>query len=226
MSTLGPEAQALVDAGRDALRPTAVDRDRVFAAVQARIAGAGAISGGATPSAVVAKGVSWPTLSATVVGLAVVGGVLFQTVRKTDEPRAALPATASVSAPSAPAPVTAPAAPGLAAVNAASAAAAPAPATARRPADRLAEEVAILSHAETELHAGHFSAALRLLDDHRREFPRGRLTQERIAARIQALCALGRVSEAETELGVLSRVSPGSPHEGHSRAACAANPPK
>jgi hypothetical protein len=88
----------------------------------------------------------------------------------------------------------------------------------RRPADRLAEEVAILSRAETELHAGRYAGALRVLEEHQRKFPRGTLSQERTAARIRALCGLGRTSEANA---ALARLSPGSLHEGPAREACA-----
>ena len=41
-----------------------------------------------------------------------------------------------------------------------------------------------MSRAETELHAGRFSAALQLLNAHQKSFPRGLLRQERVAARI------------------------------------------
>jgi outer membrane protein assembly factor BamD (BamD/ComL family) len=86
----------------------------------------------------------------------------------------------------------------------------------------LAQEVELLSRAETELHRGRYANALRLLDDYRREFPNGTLSQERLAARIQALCALGRQKEAEADLARLTRLSPESPQEGRARAACAA----
>jgi hypothetical protein len=55
------------------------------------------------------------------------------------------------------------------------------------PQSSLSEEVALLSHAETDLHAGHFESALRSLDEHERRFPHGALEQERTAARAQAL---------------------------------------
>jgi hypothetical protein len=84
----------------------------------------------------------------------------------------------------------------------------------------LAAEVAILSRAGAELHNGRAAAALKTLDEHQRKFPSGLLAQERASARIQALCALGRVKEAETELGRLSRLSPQSPHEARAREAC------
>jgi hypothetical protein len=87
-------------------------------------------------------------------------------------------------------------------------------------ADRLAQEVAILSRAGTELHSGRAAAALRALDEHQKKFPAGLLTQERTAARIQALCALGRMTEADAELARLARSSPESPHEARARQAC------
>jgi hypothetical protein len=88
--------------------------------------------------------------------------------------------------------------------------------------DSLSEEVAILSRAETELHSGRPEAALKTLSEHERRFPRGILKEERIAARIQALCALGRGSEAN---GLLARLKPGSLHGETSRQACAPTTP-
>jgi hypothetical protein len=78
--------------------------------------------------------------------------------------------------------------------------------------------VEILSRAQTELHAGRYSSALRVLEEHARKFPRGTLAQERRAARIRALCGAGRVAEADAEL---ARLSPGSVHESSAREACA-----
>jgi hypothetical protein len=96
-------------------------------------------------------------------------------------------------------------------------------ATPRRPArDRLAEEVAILSRAAHYLEAGRPSEALRAVDEHRRKFPSGVLTEERYAARVQALCALGRRDEAATELARLSQLTPQSPHLARAGQSCAA----
>jgi hypothetical protein len=88
--------------------------------------------------------------------------------------------------------------------------------------DRLAEEVAILSRAEADLHRGQAALALRGLDEHQRQFPRGSLTLERRAARARALCALGRAEEAKSELKRLSRVAFGSSLEARAREACGA----
>jgi hypothetical protein len=78
--------------------------------------------------------------------------------------------------------------------------------------------VAILSQAERALRAAKYQEALRLLDEHRRKFPNGALAQERSAARAQALCGLGRVSDAQAELARLAKVSPKSPHGARTKA--------
>ena len=84
----------------------------------------------------------------------------------------------------------------------------------------LSEEVALLSRAETDLHAGRFESALRSLDEHERRFPHGALEQDRMAARAQALCALGRTAEAQAPLERLARTAPNSPNEERARQAC------
>jgi hypothetical protein len=86
--------------------------------------------------------------------------------------------------------------------------------------DGLSDEVAILSRAETDLHSGRPENALRALDEHERRFPNGVLTEERTAARIQALCAIGRAAEADAQLARLARISPHSAHEERARQAC------
>jgi hypothetical protein len=86
--------------------------------------------------------------------------------------------------------------------------------------DGLSEEVALLSRAETELHAGRAAKALVALAEHQRRFPRGALAEERTAARIQALCALGRNEEANAQLRQLLHISPNSALEERSRQAC------
>jgi len=96
--------------------------------------------------------------------------------------------------------------------------------THRPPRDRLAQEVAILSRAAGYLEAGRPSDALRAIDEHQRKFPNGVLKEERYAARVQALCALGRRDEAAAELAHLSRLAPDSPQVARARQSCAAAP--
>ncbi|HEY3495665.1 MAG TPA: hypothetical protein VGK73_13300 [Polyangiaceae bacterium] len=231
MSRLGPEARALVAAGRDALQPAAGDRERVLAALRARIDVAAGAGGGAAASAG-ATAASWPVIAGTIAGLAAVGAIAFVSLRSPAEtPRERAATTAAAVTTSAPA-VTARSTPEPSSVLDPVVAKAPEapspnavagarPSAAVRPSDRLAEEVAILSRAQTDLHAGRFASALRVLDEHQRRFPGGALAQERLAARVRALCALGRVPEAESELARLTRLSPHSLHEGRAREACA-----
>lgn len=219
MSELDPESRELFRAGRDALRPSAGDRARIRDALRARIAGIPDASGHAamtTPG----SGLGWLSVSALATAV-VVGGLLF--VPKSETPQVAGSASASNLMRPAALPVPSseiPPAPPVSAAPLPSPSVAPnlrTPAKPSRQTDSLAQEVALLSRAETELHAGRFAAALQLLNAHQRTFPRGILAQERVAARIQALCGLGRVKEANAEL---ARVTPGSLHDGPTREAC------
>ena len=232
MSNLGPEARGLVEAGRAALAPTDADRARNLAALGARLP-PGALDHpepAATPAAASGGGLGWPAVSAIVAGLVASAGIAFFALRAPTKP-------VPVVAPAPPVPAEGPSALAPPAVSTASPATpssdaallppnANAPATpatstprgaSRRSSDRLAEEVAILSRAETELHAGHYAGALGLLAQHARSFPRGTLAQERIGAQVQALCGLGRRTEADA---TLRRLAPGSLQETRARAAC------
>ena len=226
MTRLTPKAEELVQAGREALRPSEADRARVFQALLPRL-GDGLGAEGlerafdctssckrnrregcrgdrrdrrrgrrAVPRA--AHGVA--AGKACHDGAGTLGCVPPAPIEKVPE-----------SAPSA--------------VPRAEAAEERAP-VAPRPADSLAEEVAILSQASAALHGGRPAAALKALDEHRRKFPRGALVQERTSARIQALCALGRMKEAQAELARLARTSPNSPHVARARKACQWAQPK
>jgi hypothetical protein len=84
--------------------------------------------------------------------------------------------------------------------------------------DNLTEEAGILSRAQSALHSGHAESALQVLAEHERRFKYGILAQERTAVRIQALCALGRVNEANT---LLRGLSPKSLTGESARQACA-----
>jgi hypothetical protein len=223
VAELNDEARALVEAGRSALRPEAGDRARVLEALRTRMAHGGAMQHtSASPRTTTAGSFGPAAVAGIALGVALLGGGAFFALRtpkaEPPSPPTSAPPLASSSrelAPQAPAAVPNP--PLLPAATEVDAVGDSAPRTARRPSDRLSEEVAILSRAETELHAGRFASALQVLEEHRRKFPRGTLTQERVAARARALCALGRVTEAQAELG---RLSPGSLHEGPAREAC------
>jgi hypothetical protein len=81
-------------------------------------------------------------------------------------------------------------------------------ASAYRPKDRLAAEVALLSRATRDLRTDRPTEALNALDEYRRKFPKGLLAEEHRAARAQALCALGRFDEANARLAELPAQSP------------------
>ena len=227
MTELGSEAHALLTAGRGAFKPTGADRMRVLQALQVRLGdGVGAADHGGSPATTSAGGGAWGTLPAAVAGLGIVGALVFSL-----PPRAHLSGAQVVPQPVV---AVAPAPPRQPMVESERPPAVVPPlvapderaAPSRRPTDRLAEEVAILSRAETDLHAGRLTTALRVLDEHQRKFPNGALSQERRAARVHVLCAMGRTSEAEAELARLTRLSPTSPHAGRARDACAATPKK
>jgi hypothetical protein len=81
----------------------------------------------------------------------------------------------------------------------------------------LAEEVTLLSRATSALRSGQPNDALKSLNEHQSKFPRGLLSEERRAARAQALCALGRHSEAEREI---AKLAPASPQAARARQLC------
>jgi len=217
MSELGVDAQGLILAGRGSLGPNAADRERIAQALRERL-GDGIEGAAATKAAF--SGLAWKGFALLGTVLAVGGSV----VGLSSSLRSARPSGAVV-APAAPAMSDTPLRVEVPQGASTATQAEPQPleqrsAGVQHRASRLAEEVSILSRAETELHAGRPASALELLEEHRRKFPSGALVQERIAARIHALCALGRTSEAESELARLKRVSPDSPQEGRAREAC------
>ena len=91
------------------------------------------------------------------------------------------------------------------------------PASALHGQDGLAQEVALLTRATSDLRAGRAADALKALDEHQRKFPNGVLSVERRAARAQALCSLKRVSEGRAEL---TRLAPQSPAAARAKQVC------
>jgi hypothetical protein len=224
LSLLSPKARALVEAGRGAQRPTASDRERIQSALKSRL-GADAFRPEpivpAPPAA--AAGVSWSLLAGVLAGVGVAGGLLYLALR--DPSGAEIPARSVPSAITTPHVVEPSSAPAEAPAPAPAPSAGPAPAVAppdtapaaRAKQDRLAQEVALLSTATKSLNAGRAAEALKVLDEHQRKFPSGLLAEERRAARAQALCSSGRVSEARAEL---ARLAPRSPAAARARQVC------
>ena len=226
MSHLSPELKQLVLAGKSAISPTEADSARVLEALRARLGDAAVLG---TEAGQAAAGSSTGFVFGKVAGigiagLAVIGGLWLFAARNqhtvSSEPQAIPSVAAEISAkaaliPSAAAssvPVSPQLDPAASSSNKTERAVA-----SRHARDNLSEEVAILSRAETELHGGKPDAALRLLNEHERRFGNGLLAEERIAARVQALCALGRTAEAEAQL---ARLSPKSLHGEQARQSC------
>jgi len=214
MSTLSPKGRDLVRAGRRAFQPTDADRDRLLGSLRSQL-GDSALPpdvGSAATAAAVGRSI-WPLLSVVVAGIGIVGGALFFAFRSGTEqgnPSAAtvapVVATTHVSDPVAPPSVEQPTS--LVVTPPATDPPAPTAAAAHPPQDRLAAEVALLSRATRDLRAGRPAEALTALDEYRRRFPKGLLSEEQRAARAQALCALGRFDEANEKLAGLSPKSP------------------
>lgn len=234
MTELSPSAQQLVRVGRSAGRPTDADRERIRAAVQALLGAAALVGESAAPPAPPAPSgaarFGWVKASALAVGIGVLAGGLFLALRSPPVTHGApfAPPRVSAAAASEPAPSTPTTVASSAALDGEGAA--PTPVKARaveapalstsRSSEHLAEEVALLSRATADLRAGRAGDALDALDEHRRKFPGGVLAEERRAARAQALCALGRRSEAEVELAHLARTAPQSPQGARARQFC------
>jgi hypothetical protein len=214
MSTLSPKGQALVHAGRRAYQPTDADRARLLDQMRSHLGDAALPADMSTAvSAAVAGGVTWPVVSAIVVGVGILGGAVFYAwprgagqAKLQEMKTVPVVATSQVSEPMAVPASEQPAVsvPPPAAVEPSAAAAS----SASRPKDRLAAEVAILSRATRDLRAGHPAEALKALEEYRRRFPKGLLRDEQRAAKVQALCALGRFDEANAKLAELPPQSP------------------
>ncbi len=239
MSNVSPELQQLFRAAKLASRPTAADRERLFTALEARLGVAATSAGGAvnavgasTARSLVVKtaGITLAALTIVAIGVAVVNSVTPSHPPAVASPlndldyRAApgtnwvgKTATTESQSPSPPDDVRMPVedppktTPTLGASQGTP-----------RTRGSLPEEVAILSRAQTELLSGRAEIALRLIAEHERKFKRGLLIEERTTAKIQALCALGRVSEANALLG---RLSPRSVTGESARQACTSSKP-
>jgi len=87
-------------------------------------------------------------------------------------------------------------------------------------ANALNQELMFLSRAQASLSAGDAARALALLDEHATTYPNGALREERMAARVFALCALGRQEEARAEAQQFVSMAPRSPLATRVRGAC------
>ncbi len=87
--------------------------------------------------------------------------------------------------------------------------------------ETLEEETKALGQALSALRASHPDTALALLDAQDVRYPRGALAEERAAARIEAMCALGRAGEATSLASRFLAQHPRSLQAARVRASCA-----
>ena len=238
MPELKPDMGALMRAGRTAFRPQASDRDRVRQSL-ARTLGESTFLEGSHPPRVtksVAPRLPAPRwvlggVGALTVAAAVVVAHPWKTTAQAVPPVVpSTPAAEPASSPPAVPPVSnaddsarePPRAEGPTTITAGPGARA---AMAHRSSDSLPEEVHLLSRAEQQLNLGQADEALTTLGEHERRFPHGALAEERMAVRVQSLCALGRVAEARADLTRFARAYPRSAHLEHARAFCGVDAP-
>jgi hypothetical protein len=85
----------------------------------------------------------------------------------------------------------------------------------------LSLEARALSGVQRAVREGRSSEALALLDQQDRDFPQGELRQERVAARVVALCAAGKASQARALAASFLAQAPRSPLAARMRTICA-----
>jgi soluble cytochrome b562 len=238
MKKLSPSARRLFELARGQDDPDELSRNRVGRALSAKIA-AGVTAVAASASAPAAAGLGAIALKSVLVASVTGALVTAGWVALRPHPPADVPAT-----PSAPAPVVSqqpaptvelpeettadpqPASTGKEARRAA---------VVRRPAralehvtaststsieDRLHAETEALRTAQRALRDKLPEQALRMLDEQDASFRDGLLFQERAAARILALCQLGRVDDARARATRFEKLWPRSPLLGRIRLAC------
>jgi len=234
MNEMSPEAIQLVNAGRQAFRPTEADRARLMAAVagSATISSAGIASASParrsfgrllrmTPAAAVLA-VALPVAAA---GVAAAGAFWLNESPEVGKPTLPVSQPSAILAPKMaeqPLPVkpqaieppSEPNAPASPKSSGASGSESP------RSGNEIREEVALLSKAQAALSRGRPQEALEAITEHARRFPRGALVEERAATRVRTLCALGRTQEAATELKRVQRLNPSSAYLARAQESC------
>lgn len=235
MSGNGPSLDDLVRAHRDGIRMTegqrAVNRARLMSRLlPASVAAASTAGTAASAMAGSAGATSWIVKAA--LGIVLAGGASATYVFAIHSPRGnvapkqavtarPLTAPAAASSPSMESPDPAPAipssathVPGTRRPRRLSAPAAP-PASAS-----LAVEVKLMHDVDAALKSGRPEQALALLDEHR-EGDGGYMQEERAAARVFAVCQMGRIDSARAAASRFLRERPHSPLAARVRASCA-----
>lgn len=238
----GPSLDDLIRAHRSGVRvpQRAANRARLTSRLLAGSIGAAGIGGTASSAVVSSAGITSSWLAKAALGIVLAGGAgaaylhAGHTAPVADKvaPQPPQTAPAQIVAPPAAAPVSvepasrAPVIPGsgapvqVAVTRRLKRASPPGPATA--PAS-LAVEVQLMHDVDAALKSGHAEWALALLDE-RREGDGGYMREERAAARVFALCQLGRVESARAAASRFLRDRPRSPLATRVKATCSSPP--
>ncbi|MGH1345603.1 MAG: hypothetical protein ACRBN8_28825 [Nannocystales bacterium] len=86
--------------------------------------------------------------------------------------------------------------------------------------DGLRAEMALVETARQRLRAGQPAEALKAVQQHAVRFPRGQMIEDRRVLRVEALCALGKASQANAEVRMFAEAFPRSAHTTRLRALC------
>lgn len=229
---MNPETRAFLDGVRQADDPTPEDERRVLGAVYSAVA-AGTLLGGAVGASKATKvsaffGITGVKLGGVLVGLGALAWTLAW-VAPAPEPttlRAPSPAPLAhgSSEPSPPASVSSPSPSALEEREKPPARRASGEPRRREPSPAsLREEIALLADVKAALARGDGTTALRRLDGH--VTTDRQLLAERRAARIFALCAVGRVDEARLAAREFLRNDPTSVQRAAVERSCAGTKP-
>jgi hypothetical protein len=94
------------------------------------------------------------------------------------------------------------------------------PAAAAHPSASLEAEARLLGEADRALKHGDAPTALRLLDEHAKQYPASVLEPERSTDHVLALCTVGRVTDARREGAVFLAAHPSGPLASRVRSSC------
>lgn len=203
MKPLDPESRKFLERAHQADMPASGAQERLWRSLEARFdlplppsaqAASQALGGSVAPAAVAAGGGSSALIGAAAALVMSAAGVVWYASPE-DSATERLPPSTADQRPLAPsAPEVAPAVPDPPTPNLSVV-----PVVKRKSAapSTLDEESKLLAAAQNFLRSDAPAQALARLEQHRRRFPHGALAQEREAARVAALCALGRTSEAD-----------------------------
>jgi hypothetical protein len=240
---MSPETRAFLDSVRDAEDPTPEDEARVLSAVRTALvagAGAGLVFGAAKSSKLLGlAGLSGLKLGGAMMGLAAAvwlagsflpergtsgasSGVGQPAGDRSELPPPSRP-SAAVASPVPSAVVASPAPSAVVVGRELSPDSAERPVARPRPPASLREEIVLLGEVQGALERGDGAAALGLLDRH--VTSDRQLAAERKAARIHALCALGRSGEARALAAEFARAYPASLQRAAIERSCAGTEP-